>query len=58
MGGDFNTQIGRRGTDNNVAVGKFGYDYTNGQGEELMQWLGENELSWANSFHFIKRRGT
>ena len=23
-----------------------------------MQWLRENDLSWVNSFHFIRRRGT
>ena len=58
IGGDFNAQIGRNRIDDSNAVGKFGYNYTNGQGEELVQWLRENDLSWINSFHFIKRRGT
>ena len=58
MGGDFNAQIGRNEIDNSSAVGKFGYNYTNSQGEELVQWLRENDLSWVNSFHFIRRRGT
>ena len=58
IGGDFNAQIGRNGIENNDVVGKFGYNYTNGQGEELVQWLRENDLSWVNSFHFIKKRGT
>ena len=56
IGGDFNAQIGRNGIENNDVVGKFGYNYTNGQGEELVQWLRENDLSWVNSFHFIKKR--
>jgi len=58
MGGDFNAQIGRNEIDNSNVVGKFGYNYTNSQGEELVQWLRENDLSWVNSFHFIRRRGT
>ena len=58
IGGDFNAQIGRNGIENNDIVGKFEYNYTNGQGEELVQWLRENDLSWVNSFHFIKKRGT
>ena len=58
MGGDFNAQIGRTKIDNSNGVGKFGYSYTKGQGEELVQWLRENDLSWVNSFHFIRRRGT
>ena len=58
MGGDFNAQIGRNEIDNSNVVGKFGYNYTNSQGEELVQWLRENYLSWVNSFHFIRRRGT
>ena len=58
IGRDLNAQIGRNGIENNDVVGKFGYNYTNGQGEELMQWLRENDLSWVNSFHFIKLRGT
>ena len=58
MGGDFNAQIGRKEIDNSNVVGKFGYNYTNGQGEELVQWLRGNDLSWVNSFHFIRRRGT
>ena len=44
MGGDVNAQVGRGGIDNNNAAGEFGYNYTNGQGEELVQWLRENEL--------------
>ena len=31
IGGDFNAQIGRNGIENNDVVGKFGYNYTNGQ---------------------------
>ena len=58
IGGDFNAQIGRNGIDNNDVVGKYGYNYTNCQGEELVQWLRENDMSWVNSFHFIKKRGT
>ena len=45
IGGNFNAQIGRNEIDNSNVVGKFGHNYTNGQGEELVQWLRENELS-------------
>ena len=41
--------------DNSNVVGKSGYNYTNGQGEELVQWVRENGLPWVNSFHFIRR---
>ena len=41
MVGDFNAQIGRNRIDDSNAVGKFGYNYTNGQEEELVQWLRE-----------------
>ena len=58
MVGDFNAQIGRNKIDNSNVVGKFGYSYTKGQGEEMVQWLRENDLSWVNSFHFTRRRGT
>jgi len=44
MGGEFNAQIGRNEIDNSNVVGKFGYNYTNSQGEELVQWLRENDL--------------
>jgi len=57
-GGDVNAQIGRNEIVNSNIVGKFGCNYTNDQGEELVQWLRENDLSWVNSFHFIRKRGT
>ena len=44
MGGDFNAQIGRNKIDDSNVVGKFGYSYANGQGEELVQCLRENDF--------------
>ena len=58
MGKDFNAQIGRNEIDISNVVGKFGYSYTNGEREELVQWLTENDLLWVNSSHFIRWRGT
>ena len=58
MGGSFNAQIGRNEIDNKNVVGKIGYNYTNEQGEEFLQWPRKNDLSWVISFHFIRRRGT
>ena len=53
IGGDFNAQIGRNEIDNSNVVGKLGYNHTNGQGEELVQWLRESDLSLVNSFHLL-----
>ena len=56
IGGDFNAHIGREVK--NDTCGKYGLRSSNRQGEELMEWLRQNGLVYANSYYGHKRRGT
>jgi exonuclease III len=57
VGGDFNAHVGANEERPGVC-GIFGLRTTNRQGEELLDWCEENNLSYVNSFYQQKRRGT
>ena len=57
VGGDMNAHVGA-GSQRPGVCGRFGIRTSNASGADLLDWLGENGLSWVNSFFNHKRRGT
>ena len=57
VGGDMNAHVGS-GSQRPGVSGRFGLRTSNAAGIDLLDWLGENGLSWVNSFVNHKRRGT
>ena len=57
VGGDVNAHVGS-GSQRPGVCGRFGLRTSNTAGEELLEWMSENGLSWVNSFFTHRRRGT
>ena len=57
IGGDFNANVGR-GNARQGVCGKYGVGRMNEAGRDLIEWCGENGLSYVNSYMKHERRGT
>ena len=57
VGGDVNAHVGS-GSQRPGVCGQFGLRSSNAAGEEMLEWMSENGLSWKNLFFSHKRRGT
>ena len=57
VGGDLNAHVGGNSEREDVC-GKFGLRETNTQGQWLIEWCEENDMTYVNSFYSHRNRGT
>ena len=57
VGGDWNAHVGADGEKKGVS-GKFGLRSSNQRGRDMLEWCEANGLTYVNSFHNHRKRGT